>query len=129
MTDDDADKLPRSGHERLIPALAVIAVGVFFLLGNLGIDWPFFDWNRWWAWFILLAAAWPLGDAWARYRRLGHADALVWQELLSASAIVLVALMLIVPLSWARWWPLFVIYGGVCMLVRGPRRQRSRSRW
>jgi hypothetical protein len=37
--------------------------------------------------------------------------------------------MFIVPLSWARWWPLFVIYGGVCMLVRGPRRQRSRSRW
>lgn len=109
-------------RRQVVPGLIVIAVGVFFLLGNLDISLPFFDYANWWAWFILFAAAWPLYDAMERYRSAGSVDAYVLHRLLNAAAIVLVAMMFILQLNWGQWWPLFVIYGGACMLVRDPRR-------
>jgi len=127
MTDDktgnDTNGMARHGH-RVIPALLVVAVGLVFLCGNLGVRIPFLDWANWWAWFILLGAAWPLSEAWARYRSVGTVDGAVAQSLLSALAIVIVAVIFILGLSWGKWWPLFVIYGGLCMLVRDPRRRR-----
>ncbi len=107
--------------DRLVPALLVIAVGVFFLLGNFGIDFPFTNFHNWWAWFILIAAIAPLSHALQRYRSVGTVDGVVLHALLSAAGIVIVALMFILELSWARWWPIFVIYGGLCMLTRGRR--------
>jgi hypothetical protein len=127
MTDNEtgsgASAAVRPGH-RIVPALLVVGVGVIFLCGNLGVQLPFFDWANWWAWFILAGAAWPLSEAWARYRAVGAVDGAVAQSLLGALAIVIVAMIFILGLSWAKWWPLFVIYGGLCMLVREPRRRR-----
>ena len=34
----------------------------------------------------------------------------------------MVALFFLLDLSWELWWPLFVIYGGLWMLVKGGRR-------
>lgn len=113
---------PRCGH-RLFPAGLVIAIGVFFLLGNFGIDVPFFDQGNWWAWFILFGAAWPLFDAMERYRTVGAVDGDVLHSLLAATAIGTVALMFLLQLSWQQWWPVFLIYGGLCMLLRRPRRR------
>jgi drug/metabolite transporter (DMT)-like permease len=115
-------RLARRYRHRIIPALLVIAIGTFFLLGNLGIDFPLFDYANWWAWFILIGAAWPLFDAVDRYRSTGTVDGEVLRSLLTAAVIVMVALMFILELSWQRWWPVFIIYGGLCMLVRDPRR-------
>lgn len=36
-------RLARRYRHRIIPALLVIAIGTFFLFGNLGIDFPLFD--------------------------------------------------------------------------------------
>ena len=126
MTSSDSTN-QRSYHHRVIPALLVIALGVFFLLDNLGIELPFFDFENWWAWIILFAAAWPLTDAARRYRSVGKVDNEVVHSLLSATAIVMVALMFILELPWHQWWPVFVIYGGLCMLVRGPRKRADRD--
>ena len=125
MPVDETQPLRRS-RRHVVPALMVIAFGVFFLLGNLGIDIPLFRTANWWAWFILIGAAWPLFDASERYRSVGTMDGEVLHSLLTAAAIVMVALMFLLALSWHQWWPVFVIYGGLCMLVRGPRR-RSRN--
>lgn len=123
MADNEKGIAGRHGN-RIIPALLVVAVGVIFLCANLGVQIPFLDWANWWAWFILIGAAWPLSEAWGRYRTTGTLDGAVWHSLLSALAIVIVAMVFILGLSWAKWWPLFVIYGGLCMLVREPRRRR-----
>ena len=113
----------RDGYRKgVIPALLVIAFGVFFLLGNLGIHLAFFDQQDWWAWLILLAALGPLSGAVERYRMVGAVDAAVLHALLTAAAIVMVAVMFILQLSWQQWWPVFVIYGGLCMLTRSWRR-------
>ncbi|MEO7065649.1 MAG: hypothetical protein ABI114_01960 [Rhodanobacter sp.] len=126
MTSNDPTNA-RSSRSRVIPALLVIAIGAFFLLDNLAINLPFFDIENWWAWIILFAAALPLADAARRYRSVGRVDGEVAHSLLSATAIVMVALMFILELSWHVWWPVFVIYGGLCMLVRGPRRRADRD--
>ena len=71
MTDNETgtgtSAVARRGH-RIIPALLVVGVGLIFLCGNLGVRLPFLDWANWWAWFILIGAAWPLSEAWDRYR-------------------------------------------------------------
>ncbi|MEW9570837.1 hypothetical protein ABQJ54_03675 [Rhodanobacter sp. Si-c] len=126
MTDNETNTgtntVARHSH-RIIPALLVVGVGVIFLCGNLGVQFPFLNWANWWAWFILLGAVWPLSEAWERYRTVGTVDGAVAHSLLNALAIVMVAVIFILDLSWGTWWPLFVIYGGVCMLVREPRRR------
>ncbi|MFA6230436.1 MAG: hypothetical protein WC617_09710 [Rhodanobacter sp.] len=103
---------------RVAPAVVVIAVGVVFLLNNLGIEIPILDHDNWWAWLILVGALSPLSCAVERYRRIGHVDSKVLHSLLASLAVVMVALMFILQLSWAQWWPLFVIYGGLSMMTR-----------
>ena len=120
MRHRDSDHPYRRRHQ-VFPALIVIAFGAFFLLGNLGYDLDFFRQNNWWAWLILLAAVAPLLEAVQRFRDVGTIDGGVLHYLLSAAAIVMVALMFILSLSWQVWWPVFVIYGGLCMLVRNGR--------
>ena len=128
MTIDENGNAPRR-HDRIVPAVLVIAVGVIFLCGNLGVDIPFLDRANWWAWLILAAAAWPLVEAVERYRAVGAVDGAVWHSLLNSALIAMVALVFILQLPWWRWWPVFVIYGGLCMLVRDPRqRRRDRER-
>jgi len=107
---------------RLGTGLVVIAIGVIFLLRNLGIELPFMQFRNWWALFILAAALGPLSYAVHRFREAGRVDGLVLHSLLSALVIVLVASFFLLDLSWERWWPLFVIYGGLWMLVKGVRR-------
>jgi drug/metabolite transporter (DMT)-like permease len=107
----------RSGGS-VIPALLVIAVGAIFLLDNLGIHMAFFHRQNWWAWLILFGAIAPLSAAVQRYRTLGTVDGAVLHSLLNAAAVVTVALIFLLQLSWGQWWPVFVIYGGLCMLAR-----------
>jgi hypothetical protein len=128
MTINENGNAPRH-HDRIVPAVLVIAVGVIFLCGNLGVDIPFLDRANWWAWLILAAAAWPLVEAVERYRAVGAVDGAVWHALLNSALIAMVALVFILQLPWRQWWPVFVIYGGLCMLVRDPRqRRRDRER-
>lgn len=102
----------------VVPALLVIAVGAFFLLDNFGIRIGFLYRENWWAWLIMAAALAPLSTAVQRYRKRGVVDGVVLHSLFSAAAIVMVALMFLLELSWRQWWPVFVIYGGLCMLAR-----------
>lgn len=107
---------------RAATGLVVIVVGVLFLLRNLGISLPFMQLHNWWALFILLGAIPSLAYAVQRYRSVGQADYRVLHSLLTAAAVVMVAVLFLLDLSWERWWPLFVIYGGLWMFVRGGRR-------
>lgn len=109
---------------RLVPAVAVIAVGVIFLMNNLGVKIPFLDSSNWWAWLILIAALGPLIRAYELFHARGKVDAEAAHSLLVAGAIILVAVMFLLNLDWQVWWPLFVILGGLFTLVRKPYRSR-----
>jgi hypothetical protein len=104
----------------------VILIGMIFLANNFGIDFPFFGWHNWWALFILVGAASPAARAFDRYRSVGTIDAQVAHSMFSALAIVTVALIFLLDASFATWWPIFLVIGGLSMLVPGGR-NRSRA--
>lgn len=96
----------------------IIALGVFFLFYNFGVRLPFMATHNWWAFFILIGAIGPLGQAIAYYRSHGKIDSSVLHSLTSVAAIVTVALMFLLELRWDHWWPLFLIYGGLWTIFR-----------
>ncbi|MGE5624180.1 MAG: LiaF transmembrane domain-containing protein [Bacillota bacterium] len=121
--DTQDDKSLTTGWSRVATAFVVVLIGVLFLLRNFGIRLPFMGLHNWWALFILLGAVPSLGLAAQRYQRSGRVDLLVLHALLSAAAVIMVALFFLLELDWSMWWPLFVIYGGLWMLLGGRQRR------
>lgn len=128
MTTETPGTPTRHVEWRIFPAVIIVAAGTLFLLNNLGYRIDFLFHGNWWALFILLGASAPLTRAWEVYRARGNLDAEATYYLLSASAVVLVAVMFLAGLDWAVWWPLFVILGGLFTLVRRPHCHRYRDR-
>jgi len=109
--------------------IVIVLVGLAFLAGNLGLRLPFALGEHWWALFILIGAAAPASRAWFRWRAIGGVDWIVAHRLLSALATASVALIFLLDVSFATWWPLFVILGGLhAMFPRRGRRERIRDR-
>ena len=125
MTDQEKPQDPRYGMwSSFAIGLLVVAVGVGFLLDNFGMRLPFYRPHNWWALFILVGAVPLLLQAADQYRRSGKLDRAVLCMLLSASAPILVATMFLLELNWRLWWPVFIIYGGLWMMVGGRKRNR-----
>jgi O-antigen/teichoic acid export membrane protein len=104
--------------------LMVVAVGVVFLLDNFGWRLPFYRPHNWWALFILVGAIPLLAQAADRYRSNAKVDRTLLCLLLSAAAPIMVATMFLLDLDWGLWWPLFVIYGGLWVMVGGRKKDR-----
>lgn len=100
--------------------IMVVVIGVIFLLRNLGVDLFFLDFDNWWALVVLAASLFPLTNALARWRREGFTHA-VAGGILSAVIVATVGLLFLLELPFFTWWPLFVIYGGIFMLVTNRR--------
>lgn len=119
----------RHGHRGgLVMGLIVIAIGVLFLLQNFGVLLPFMQYHNWWALFILIGAVGPLSYALQRYRSQNKLDGVVLHSLVSAAAIVTVALFFLLELDWNRWWPLFIVFGGLWMLANDWKRDSQSGR-
>ena len=116
---DNQNPTSHSREWRLFPAAFVIGIGVLFLLRNLGIAIPFLDTQNWWAWIVLIAAIAPLARAVELYRANGSVDGAVVHHVFVGAAIIAVAVLFILELSWQTWWPVFMILGGIAMLGRG----------
>ena len=126
MTDEESSNNRYGWWGGLACGLVVILVGVVFLLRNLGIPLPFLGLHNWWALFIVVGAIPLLAQAADSYRKSGRFDQAVLHSLLSALAVLLVAAMFLMNLEWEIWWPLFVIYGGLWVMV-GSRKRSSRK--
>lgn len=107
---------------RFFPAVPIIAIGVLFLMSNLGVDLGWLRHHNAWALFLFIGAVPPLTLAYERWRRNGGFDAMVAYYLLGATAVALVAVMFLAELDWSVWWPLFIILGGLYSLVGNSRR-------
>lgn len=110
----NAKKTPSSNGWAL--GVAIIAIGAILLARNLGIDFFFLEFDNWWAIFILLAAIGPLQHAYSTFMREGFTNP-VANSLVTTGAIVFVALLFLMDLSFMVWWPVFVIIGGLYMLT------------
>jgi len=120
-----ADSTSRRGSRTgsIVTGAAAIAIGLVFLADNFGIDLPLFDWHNWWALFILLGAAPSVARGFDRYRQVGTIDAQVAHAAVSALAIATVALIFLLDASFAQWWPIFLVIGGLSMLASGGSRK------
>ena len=107
----------------VVAGLIAILIGFVFLADNFGIEFPIFGLHNWWAVFILVGAVAPASRAVRRYRSIGAVDARAAHWMLSAATAVTVGLMFLLELSFAQWWPIFVVIGGFSMLISGGRRR------
>ncbi len=101
-----------------IGGVILILVGAAFLLRNFGLfDWPLFD--NWWALFILIPAIASLGNAWRSYQAQGRLGGEVIGSLIGGLVLLCVALVFLLNLDWGAIWPIFLILGGLSILLRG----------
>ena len=106
---------PGRGHNRWLGGVVLIAVGLFFLLGNV------FSVNlsgNWWAVFILIPAVYNLQRAWQAYQRDGHLSEKASSSLIGGLLIGTVAFIFLLDLSFGDWWPLFLIIVGIGALLK-----------
>ena len=124
MADEDKETSRYGKWGSLSIGLLVVGVGVVFLLDNFGMRLPFYRPHNWWALFILVGAVPLLLQAVEQYQRNGgKLDRKLLCLLLSAAGPILVATMFLAELSWDLWWPLFVIYGGLWVMVGGRKKR------
>ncbi len=96
--------------------IAIVLIGALLLARNLGVELAFLKFHNWWAIFILLAAIAPLQQAVAEFRRAGL-NAAVANSLVSVAAIIMLALLFLLDLSFWTWWPVFLIAGGLLLIT------------
>lgn len=115
MPPGDAPKTTQSSTNWPL-GLAIVVIGGLLLARNLGFELFFLNFHNWWAFFILLAAIGPLQQAFSYYRKEGLSAA-VANSLVSAAAIIFIALLFLMDLSFTTWWPVLVIVGGLYMMT------------
>lgn len=99
-------------------AVALILVGSYFLLRNV-LGWEI---DNWWALFILIPALFALGNGWQFYQADRRFSPRVTSSLTGGAFMLLVAFVFLLGLSWGTIWPVFLIIGGLGMLVSTTRR-------
>lgn len=104
-----------------IGGVVLILLGGIFLLQNTGILEGF---ENWWALFILIPAVGSLTTAWRAYQQAGNQwNPAATGALIGGLILTSVAAMFLLGLDIGRWWPIFLIAGGVAALF-GARRWR-----
>lgn len=105
-------------REAWIGGLILILIGVAFMLRNLGIlDWQLFD--NWWALFIAIPGLAALVNAWRSYQRQGRFTGEVAGSFIGSLMLLGIALIFLFELDWSQIWPIFLILGGLSILLRG----------
>lgn len=103
----------RSGYGIALGGLGLVALGVVFLLHNLG----YMVLGNWWALFILLPAGGTFIGAAAAYREAGRLTPAVRGSLVAGSILTLVAAIFLFNLDWGLMWPLFIVIVGAGALL------------
>jgi len=117
----DPRAVPQS-HPRGWIGVVIVIIGGLLLANNLGYDLGLERLQNWWALLLLIPAVGKFHEAWTCLRAgfsLGHAS--VREPLITGLACVLVAVIFLMGLSWRTWWPVFLILGGLSLLMSGSR--------
>ena len=99
--------------QNITVALILIALGVYFLLQQLGI----FTLQNWWALFILIPVFGAAGSAITIWNRAGRLSYAGWTTLYGGAFPLVVALIFLLGLDWAEYWPVFIILAGFGALL------------
>ena len=99
-----------SRYSTWIPGLALIGLGVVFLIQNyLGREI-----HNWWALFILIPVFFTLERGYASLRAGRSAEAL--GQLVGGLVLVALIVIFLFDLPFGQLWPIFLILGGLSLL-------------
>jgi hypothetical protein len=102
-----------SGRSGWIGGVVLVVLGLIFLLRNLDL----FELDNWWALFILIPAVGSFVAAWGTYQRNGRWSSAARGEVIGGLVLTFVALAFLFSLDFGSIWPVFLILGGVALLV------------
>jgi hypothetical protein len=111
----EAESKSQSSIGAFPAGVILIVLGVVFLFQQNGR----FSLNNWWALFILIPAIGAVGSAWTIYRKSERFGPAVFGTLFGGLFPLLVAMIFLLNLDWAVWWPAFLILGGTGTLLGG----------
>ena len=93
---------------------AIILIGIFLLLQNMGIiDFMF----NWWAIFILIPTVHSFVKAWNHYQITGRFDERVANNLMGGCFLLFIVLIFLFNWDWGKVWPGFLIIFGLRALA------------
>jgi hypothetical protein len=114
------ERQPGSLSGPVIGGIALVVIGGIMLLQTMGITHRFnFDFN-WWALFMLIPLLSIANNAWQTYQTNGERLTREVRSkfvLVAVLSVVFAALMF--DLDWSRLWPVFLILGGLGILLGG----------
>jgi predicted membrane protein len=119
---DWESRIPRRGQEgrgegRLVMGLVIVAMGVLFLLDNLGLVYVRNVWGFFWPAILIALGLARLSTC---YSPAGRVSGIV---LVCVGGLLLVNKLGIIPVDvWHLFWPVILILWGVAMLFRGLQR-------
>lgn len=117
-SDDEGAKARTGG---LIGALVLIAIGLIFLLQNMGYQLP----GNWWALFLLIPAFFSFAGAWKTFQRAGGVVTMaVVGPLIGGLVLLALAVVFLFDLdiNWGLVLPAILIALGLAALLRWYRR-------
>ena len=91
----------------------LMLVGVIFLIQNL----TNFSLNNWWALFILIPAVSSFNRAYRVYTADGRFSANARGALIGGLVFTFVAFVFLFNLNFGTLWPVFLILGGIGLLI------------
>ena len=102
---------PASRYGAWIPGVVLIALGVIFLIQNYaGVQI-----NNWWALFILIPVFFTVERGYASLRAGRNAEAL--GQLMGGLVLVALIVIFLFDLEFGQLWPIFLIIGGITLLI------------
>jgi hypothetical protein len=113
--DEGRRRRRRAGAPALATGVALVLLGVLFLLQNEGMLRPS---GNWWAFFLLVPAVALAGTALSRYQAAdGRLTADARGALTAAVFLGALALSFLLDVDWGMWWPAFIVLAGVAVLL------------
>lgn len=101
------------GTPAWIGGAILIVIGLIFLLRNL----TGFSLDNWWALFILIPAATSFGRVVSIYQAEGRLTSSARRALIGGLILTFVCTVFLFELNFGRLWPVFLILGGIGMLL------------
>jgi len=109
------DVTPRRAGNRLFFGMILVVIGLVFLLQQIS----GFSLKNWWALFLLIPVFGSLSSAFFAYRSSGRFNEGVRAGLGGALIVFVLAMIFLLDLDWARWWPLMILAPGVTVFLNG----------
>lgn len=98
----------------LFAGAMLIVLGLVFLIQNL----TGFSLDNWWGIFLLVPAGYMLFRTYQEYQEHKAFTMAGRNNLMAFITIALIAVITLFNLNWGTMWPLFLIIGGVGLLLR-----------